>query len=173
MRRDVRLAALAVTALAILGGGLLFAWPRAPQPGSAEFDARFQQAVIMLHAGEYEYAAVALHRLLEIAPEVPEVHANMGYALLGLHRPQAARDFFEGALALRPRQANAYYGLAMSLEALGDTGGALGAMRTYVHLSPPEDEHVRKALAAIRQWEAAARLTQIKNAAPKKAKVSK
>ena len=154
MRRDVRLAALAVTVLAILAFGLLLAWPRAPEPRAVEFDARFRQAAIMLHAREYEYAAVALHRLLEIAPEVPEVHVNMGYAMLGLQRPQAARDFFEGALALRPRQANAYYGLAMALEALGDTGGALGAMRTYVHLGPADDEHARKALSAIWEWEA-------------------
>ena len=156
-RRDDRLTAIAITVLAVALGGALLVFHRtpAPSPKQAEFDARFNQAVIMLHAKQYEHAAAALHRLLEIAPEVPEVHVNMGYAMLGMEKPAAARDFFEGATALRPGQFNAYYGLAMSLEALGDKRGALGAMRTYVHLAPPDDPFRRKAEAAIWEWEAA------------------
>ena len=37
-----------------------------------EFDARFRQAVVMLHAKQYEHAATALHRVLAIAPALPE-----------------------------------------------------------------------------------------------------
>ncbi len=173
-RRDVRLAVIAASvALIALGGALLGfdAWrsgggepyvidARIDPAGhvrarkQAEFEARFQQAVVMLHARQYDHAATALHRLLELAPEVPEVHANMGYAMLGLKRYEAARDFFTGAVELRPRQTNAYYGLAVALEALGDIPGALGAMRTYVHLSTPDDPNLRKAHSAIWEWEA-------------------
>ncbi|MBI3374941.1 MAG: tetratricopeptide repeat protein [Betaproteobacteria bacterium] len=120
----------------------------------AEFDQRFSQAVMMLHARQYEHALAALHRLVEIAPEVPEVHVNMGFALLGLSRHAAARDFFLGALELRPAQANAYYGLAVTLEALGDRPGALGAMRTFVHLATPDDPWLPKARAALWEWQA-------------------
>lgn len=120
----------------------------------AEFDQRFGQAVIMLHARQYEHAVTALHRLLEIAPEVPEVHVNMGFALLGMHRQAAARDFFLGATQLRPQQANAYYGLAIALEGLGDRPGALGAMRTFVHLAAPGDPWLPKARAALWEWQA-------------------
>jgi hypothetical protein len=56
---------------------------------------------------------------------------------------------------LRPNQVNAYYGLAVALEGLGDTAGALGAMRVYVHRSPPDDPYLRKAQAALWEWEAA------------------
>jgi tetratricopeptide (TPR) repeat protein len=79
----------------------------------------------------------------------------MGYALIGLGKYAAARDFFEGALELRRDQVNAYYGLAEALDGIGDRSGAIGAMRTYVHLSRPDDLYVRKAQAALWEWEAA------------------
>ena len=122
----------------------------------AEFDQRFGQAVVMLHARQFEHAVTALHRLIEIAPEVPEVHVNMGFALLGLKRHAAARDFFLGATDLQPMQANAYYGLAAALDALGDRPGALGAMRTFVHLTAPDDPWLPKARAALWEWQAGA-----------------
>ena len=50
---------------------------------------------------------------------------------------------------MRREQLNAYYGLAVALEALGDLAGAKGAMRTYVHLGKPDDPYVRKAEAAV------------------------
>src|SRR3569833_3403145 len=103
-----------------------------------EIDKRFQQAVMMLHAGQYEYAITALHRVNALAPRMPEAYVNMGYALLGLKRYAAARDFFQTAIDLRPYQANAYWGLAASLEGLNDLPGALGAMRAYIHLSPSD-----------------------------------
>lgn len=125
----------------------------AEQARKREIDERFAQAVLMLHAKRYDHAVTSLHRLLELAPEMPEAHVNMGFALLGAGNPTAARDFFESATALRPRQANAYYGLAMALEAVEDIPGATGAMRTFLHLSPPDEPHARKANAAIWEWE--------------------
>lgn len=117
-----------------------------------EIKLRFGQAVLMLHAKRFDHAVTALHRVLALAPGLPEAHVNMGYALLGLGRLQAARDFFDSAISLRPQQVNAYYGLAITLEGLGDKPAALGAMRTYVHLSRTGDPYVRKARAAIWEW---------------------
>lgn len=127
----------------------------ARQARAAEIDARFRQAVAMLHAKQYEHAATALHRVLELAPGMPEAHVNMGFALIGLKRYAAARDFFEAAIDLRPAQVNAYYGLAEALEGLNDLEGALGAMRSYIHLSRSDDPYVRKARAALWEWEKA------------------
>lgn len=107
----------------------------------------------MLHARQWDHAVTALHRLLELAPNMPEAHANMGFAMAGLENWTVARDFFEGSLALDPRQANAYYGLAMAMDALGDRAAARGAMRTYIHLSPAGDRFVAKARAALWEWE--------------------
>ena len=128
----------------------------------AEVSERFQQGVVMLHAKRFEDALTAFHRVIELTPEMPEAHVNMGYALLGLQRYEAARDFFESATALRPNQVNAYYGLAEALEGLHDMPGALGAMRTYLHLAPAEDPYRRKAESAIWEWDEALRLQQQK-----------
>jgi cytochrome c-type biogenesis protein CcmH/NrfG len=122
---------------------------------AAETSARFQQAVAMLHAKQYEHAATALHRVLQLAPRMPEAHVNMGFALLGLQRYGVARDFFRSALELRPTQANAYYGLAMAEEGRGDLESGLGAMRTFLHFSPAGDPYRTRARAALWEWEQA------------------
>ena len=77
---------------------------------------------------------------------------NKGFALLGLDHPGTAKEFFLTAIELRPRQTNAYWGLAVSLEALCDYPGAIGAMRTYVHLADVEDPYLAKARAALWEW---------------------
>jgi Flp pilus assembly protein TadD len=175
-RRDRRRAAALFTLAAVLGFGALLdqrnghpgdrssarpgtspaAAPVAASPHDAEVRRRFDQAVVMLHARQYEHAAVALHRVLRLAPTLAEAHVNMGYALLGLKRAREARDFFEGALALAPAQANAYFGLALAWEASGDVAMATGAMRSYLHLASNErPEHLRRARAALWEWESA------------------
>ena len=114
---------------------------------------RFQQAVAMLHAKQYDFAITALHRVIELAPKMPEAYVNMGYALIGKQDYKAAADFFNAAIELKPYQANAYWGLAVSQEQLGDLEMAMGAMRTFIHLSPPNDPFLRKARSALWEWE--------------------
>lgn len=118
-----------------------------------ELNERFDEAVAMLHAKKYDYAITALHRVIALAPRMPEAYVNMGYALIGLQNYRAARDFFNTAIEIEPYQANAYWGLAECLEQLGDLEGALGAMRTYIHLSPPNDPYLRRARSALWEWE--------------------
>ena len=71
-----------------------------------------------------------------------------------LRRYAMARDFFNVAIDLNLHQLNAYYGLAVALEGLRDLPGALGAMRSYVHLSKADDAYLTKANAAIWEWDA-------------------
>lgn len=124
------------------------------QMQQAELKQRFEQGVVMLHAKQYDHAITALHRVLELAPRLPEAHVNMGYALLGLEKPDAAIGFFTAAIELKPDQANAYFGLALASEARQDYGMALGAMRSYLHLSRDADEkHRARARAALWEWE--------------------
>lgn len=178
--RDVRRRTLALLVIAIAAGGIvisavsdggLFGWrlptTGAPERGQGhatdpirqEIHQRFQQGVVMLHAKQHEHAMTAFHRVLELDPAMPEAHVNMGFALIGLERHGAARDFFESALALRKEQLNAYYGLAVALDGLRDRPGAIGAMRTFVHLSKPDDPYVRKAQAAVWEWDAERKTT--------------
>lgn len=115
---------------------------------------RFQQAVALLHAKRYDYAITALDSVLAIAPNMPEAYVNMGYAFLGLEEFGPARGAFEKALELKLDQVNAYYGLAIAFEGMGEFEAALGAMRSYIHLSEPDDPHLAKARAALWEWEA-------------------
>ena len=109
----------------------------------------------MLQARDYNGAVTGFQRVLELAPDLPEAHVDMGYALLGLGRAKEALDSFDGATALRPDQANAYYGMALAYEASGDLATATGAMRSYLHLARNESEaHLRRARAALWEWEA-------------------
>jgi len=119
---------------------------------AGEVHERFQQAAAMLHVGQYLYALEALERVLELSPRLPEAHVNAGFALLGLQRAERAVEHFMRAIDLRPDQVNAYYGLAVALEERGDIDGALGAMRTFVHLSRYDDPHMVRAKAAIWEW---------------------
>jgi len=173
--RDVRAAAMLLTTLLTLATGLLIAWwpneigtvttPAAiavtnpvahvQQKRKEEVAREFNEGVRLLAAKDYQAAASALHRVLELAPKMPEAHVNMGFAMIGLKNYAFARDFFEAAISLRTEQMNAYYGLAVALEGIGDLEGALGAMRTYVHRIDPNDPFARKANAAIWEWETA------------------
>ena len=170
--RDVRLRALVLTAILVVVGGLAIVYlpdglrtsaVNAPEAArtvharekvDAEIKQCFQQGVDMLNSKQYEQALRAFHRVLELAPDMPEAHVNTGFALIGQGRFAVARDFFEGALALRKDQVNAYYGLAEALEGLNDLPGALGAMRTYLHLAPTNEPYRHKAEAAVWEWEA-------------------
>jgi hypothetical protein len=125
------------------------------QAQAMEVSTRFQQAVVMLHAKRYEEALTALQRVLKLEPRLPEAHVNMGFALLGLKSYDAARNSFETAIDLRPTQANAYNGLALALKGMNDTEGAIGAMRSYIHLSAPDDPYLTNARAILSEWETA------------------
>ena len=156
MRADFRPRVLLGTVAAVtLIGALILILPGAGPRGlsNPEISERFAQGVVMLHAKQYEHALTAFHRVLALEPAMPEAHVNAGFALLGMKQPAAARSFFEGAIALRKEQLNAYYGLAVAAEQLGDLPAARGAMRTYAHLARKDDPFRRKAEAALWEWE--------------------
>ena len=181
-RRDVRWPAIGLTIGLTSAFGLLLAyWPvdnggeviaaqavnpredasgHAAQKRREEIERRFAQGVALLNAKQFEAATSELERVLALAPKMPEAHVNLGFAMLGLQRYPAARDLFNQAIDLNRDQLNAYYGLAVALEGLRDLPGALGAMRSYVHLSPGNDPYLPRANAAIWEWEAERKAAQ-------------
>lgn len=113
---------------------------------------RFQQAVAMIEQRQYEHAVVALHDILKTNPTMPEAHANMGFALIGLQQFELAQSFFETAIELRPGQVNAYYGLAIASKARGMAPDAISAMQVFMHLAANNDPFLARAQAALQQW---------------------
>ena len=127
--------------------------PKLSREEAAEVRRHFRRGVSMLHMRRYRYAEVALREVIERAPQIPEAHVNMGFALLGMERPADAVKAFQRALSLKSSQANAYYGLAEAREAMGDLGAAIGAMRTFVHLTDDSHPFLSQARAALWEWE--------------------
>jgi hypothetical protein len=180
-RGDVRLRALGLT-LALVGVlGVLLATVSAdsqgvrvaatqPTAGSeqdharkmrlAEVDRRFSSGVVLLSGRNFDLAANEFHRVLELAPKMPEAHVNMGFALLGTQRYAVAKDFFTTAININTGQLNAYYGLALALEGLHDLAGARGAMRSYIHLARADDPYLTRANAALWEWDGEMKLAQ-------------
>ena len=134
---------------------ILPASEKAPETVKDEFDAAFRRAVSLMQAGEYEQALSAWHRALLLDAGIVEVKVNMGFTLFELGRYVQARDFFIAALEQNAYQANAYYGLAIVSEKMGDLEGALGAMRSFIHLagSGQDERFIRRARAALWEWE--------------------
>jgi len=118
------------------------------------FGEYFRTGVHLLQVGRPADAAGYFEKALELRPAQPEVRVNLGFARLMTGDYRAAEESFRTALEYRPEQVNAYYGWAESLEAMGDLEGALGAMRTFIHLAPGEDEYVRRARSAVWEWSA-------------------
>ena len=161
------LAALLLTAAVVLFGWALNSWitgsAALPLPTSAieknidnDLEQLFAAAVRHMQQRQYQQALNLWHRALVMAPDIPEIKVNMGFSLYELGEYATARDFFIDAMEQNAYQANAYYGLAITSEKMGDLEGALGAMRSYIHLAPDEQDEkfVRLARSALWEWEA-------------------
>lgn len=120
-----------------------------------EIAARFEQGVAMLQLGEYEHAVTAFHRVLVLAPGLPEAHLNMGFALYELRDYQGAQRVFEGAKALAPDFLNVEYGLAVSLFAQGKTIEAVHHMATYLGSLKKDDPFRKVAEEKMKKMESA------------------
>lgn len=116
----------------------------------------FSAAVEHMQRGRYRQSLDLWHQALLLAPDIPEIRVNMGFSLYELGDYATAREAFIGAMEQNAYQANAYYGLAITREKMGDLEGALGAMRSYIHLAAAGDgdRFIRRARAALWEWEA-------------------
>ncbi len=157
---------LLLLGLVALSGWLLSIWITQPvdiplsqnsdmSADNQDLDQLFGLAVRHMQQGEYEAALKRWHQILLRDAGIPEVKVNMGFTLYELGQFPAARDFFISAMEQNSFQANAYYGLALVSEKAGDLEGAMGAMRSYIHLAgPTEDERfIRRARSALWEWE--------------------
>ena len=96
------------------------------------------------------YVPAAFSKAIELAPNLPEAHNNLGivFAMRG-ETGQAMRHFEQG-LALDPRDATAHFNLGLLLAKQGRTADAIGRYEEAIRLDPGYED-ARRALAAARR----------------------
>ena len=136
--------------------------------GVGDFAAAFRAGLRNFQAGDAHAAARAFEKAVSIRPHEVQSKVNLGFAYIEMDRPAEALTLFNRALEIAPMTPNAYYGVAEAMEAMGDLEGAMGAMRTFLHLADDQDPFRRRAMAALWEWQetAALRAGQENEAAP-------
>jgi outer membrane protein assembly factor BamD (BamD/ComL family) len=172
---DVRLRSLLLTlALVVTVGFFVTYWPDSVTVTSSanstvegndstDTSQQFDKAVEKLRHRQFREAIDDFRDVLNRSPSMPEAYLNMGFAHYELQHYKLAVDSFQTAIDLRPSQVNAYWGLAVSLEGLCDIAGAIGAMRTYVHLATFDDPYLKRAKAALWEWDQMKATSNISN----------
>lgn len=130
--------------------------PAAPGQPEVEFKQRSAEADAAIKAGQYLKALAAAQRMRELKPDHPASYVKAGFAFNGMGRFKDAFGPLAHAIDLDPMQADAYFGMAVVQEGLGNLEGAIGGMRTFLHVTPDPDParlQVAQARAAIWEWE--------------------
>ena len=123
------------------------------KPVPSWVDDYFDRALTHMQNRQYPQAVLVWNELLLINDTIPEVHVNQGFSLFEMGHIEPASRHFQRALELNSYQVNAYYGLAICFEKMGEMEGAMGAMRSFIHLADDSDPFIRKARAALWEWE--------------------
>lgn len=118
---------------------------------------KLAEAQTLLDKSQYGEAVPPLARAIELRPRQPAAYVNMGYAQLGLGNLQHAETAFQRAIDLKPNEARAYFGLGIVYDRSGELPAAMGAMRSFLHLTTETDAFapaVTRARSALWEWEA-------------------
>lgn len=113
----------------------------------------FADGVAFMQQGRIHEAIITFEAAQKRQPNVPEAAVNLGFLHLSRKDYPRSRALFEQTIRNHPSQTNAYWGVAMAAEGMGDTEFALDAIRTFMHLEPESSPFHRKALAAAWEWE--------------------
>ncbi len=84
----------------------------------------YQTGTWLLDTREYRQAAVALERAKALEPAKSSIREALGRAYLSSRAYRRAAEEFAAAVDLEPTDGYAHYGLARSLERLGDPTAA-------------------------------------------------
>lgn len=96
--------------------------------------------LIALHRRDYVGALDPLKKAVELQPNQPETHINLGNAYDGLKRYPDAVLEFQRAIALNPKSVSAYYDLGSVYFEMKEYPKAVAAYRQAAQLAPNDPE---------------------------------
>jgi tetratricopeptide (TPR) repeat protein len=109
---------------------------------------RYNRAQVYAMTGRLEDALVDYAAVVDVDPDFPEHHFNLGNILRGLGRNEEAVEAYERALRRSPPFPEGYYNRGDARLELGDLSGAVEDFRYTIELDPDRaDAHVN--LAAV------------------------
>ena len=120
--------------------------PLLAQESSAR--AAFREGAAAQQAADFEGAAVAYRRAIEVDPRFAEAHANLGAVLARLGQYKDAVSSFERALAINPRLTAARLNLGLAHYRAGALDAALEAFQA-VHTAEPSLLQARQLLGLV------------------------
>ena len=99
-------------------------------------DKTLQSAVEHYNAGHYEEAIHCYTQALGLAPDLPELHINIGSAFLAYGKLEKALEHFRQTVRLRPGFAEAHYNLGIVQARLVNLDEAVESYRQSISLKP-------------------------------------
>jgi Flp pilus assembly protein TadD len=105
--------------------------PVVPDPA---VPALFAQALAHHRAGRLSEAVGYYHQILALAPELPEVHTNLGAALAAMGKLADAEVAYRSAIRLKPDYVQAHNNLGNTLKSQGKFNEAEAALRRAIAL---------------------------------------
>jgi len=131
--------------------------PAEKKAPATEGEKIMQAAKAHLRAKRYDAAIATLHEARELLKPDLRAYLLMAKALEAKKDYETARDFYGAVIDRDPWQADAYWGVATTSEAMGELDAAVGAMRNFLHVQPnadPQKLRIVQARSALWEWEA-------------------
>lgn len=92
--------------------------------------------MFLTQSGDFQAAAAAIERAVQLRPHIVGYRNNLGNVLLNLKKYAEAEQQFSHAISLQPNYQLAWLGLAIARRMIGRTGAALDALEEGKKLRP-------------------------------------
>ena len=95
-----------------------------------------QQAIASHKEGKIEEAEKSYKKAIELKPDLPEAHYNLGNTLKNLGRLDEAEKSYKKAIELKPDYAEAHNNLGNTLNYKGDLVAAIDSYKQALNIQP-------------------------------------
>jgi 4-amino-4-deoxy-L-arabinose transferase-like glycosyltransferase len=120
----------------VVGAWAFSALPLVPLPAGTSVTGLLSEGLFRYHSGDYPAAAWYFRKAIDIDPAYPELHLNLGAALLQMDSVDAARNEFADEARLHPKRPHAWTNLASIRLLRDDPDSALVLSRRALEIAP-------------------------------------